>query len=102
MNLKNLGGYTMIKGFIVKGMTVKGSAEVKRNSRLPFVARRILSKKILNKDPFVVRFLFKKNLLKTNFLEKNKNIYSEEGLVNGLKEEMKDCIEGFDYMIEVL
>jgi len=86
----------MITGFIVKGMTVKGSIEVKRNSVLPLNARLILKRKIVSRDPFVVKFAFRRKLRKVS------SVYSEESLVEALRVEMKECVEGVDYAIEVL
>ena len=92
----------MIKGFIVKGITNKGSKEVKRNSKLPLLARSMIKRKIINKDPFVVSFLFKEIKTRGQKQQLGNLIFSEESFVESLQNEMQDCIENEDYSIEVL
>jgi hypothetical protein len=87
----------MINGFEFKALTVKGESELWRNAKIPLMAKPLLKRVVVSKDPLIIRFLFKKtfhayisrfNLDPFEFDEK-------------LCDEM-ECVRGYDYEFKLL
>ena len=95
-----------VVGFRIEGHTPKGVLSIKKNARIPFLMRTLISSEVVSDKPFVVEVKLKPKLFKKNRKDSVKKlvISSAENLSSAIDVEMikAGCVDGLDYSLEVL
>lgn len=93
-------------GFTIKGYSDKGVKAIKKNAKIPFLMRSLISKREITVNPYIVEIRLKKKFFKKGKNDPTKRliISSAEKLIDAINNEMvkASCEPDLDYNLEVI